>query len=127
MTPRSVEQEIHALEKQRDNALLLADSDALKNMLGDGLVYTYWSGRSDGKTNYLEGVKSGRFLYRKIELPDERIQVYDGLAVVTGRAHVEVVVNGVERVADVRYTSVWAEYARGWRTIAYQTTPILEL
>jgi len=80
VTPRSVEQDIHALEEQRDQALLLADSDTLTHLLGDGLVYTYWSGRSDGKTDYLEGVKSGRFLYRKIERPDERIQVYDGLA-----------------------------------------------
>jgi hypothetical protein len=127
VTPKSVEQDIHALEEQRDRALLLADSDTLAHLLGDGLVYTYWSGRSDGKADYLEGVKSGRFLYRKIERPDERIQVYDGLAVVTGRAHVEVVVSGRERVADVRYTSVWTKDAYGWRTVAYQTTPILDM
>ena len=66
MSPRSVEEEIHALEEQRDRALLLADSDTLARLLDDGLVYTYWSGRSDGKTNYLEGVKSGRFVYRKL-------------------------------------------------------------
>jgi Domain of unknown function (DUF4440) len=125
VTWRSVEQEIHALEEQRDHALLLADSDTLTRLLDDGLVYTYWSGSSDGKSNYLEGVKSGRFLYRNIERPDERIQVYDGLAVVTGRAHVEVVVSGQDRAADVRYTSVWAKDTYGWRTVAYQTTPIL--
>jgi hypothetical protein len=69
---KSVEQEIHALEDQRDHALLRADSDVLADLLGDGLVSTYWSGRSDGKPNYLEGVRSGGFLYRKIERPDER-------------------------------------------------------
>jgi hypothetical protein len=121
---KSVEQEIRALEAQRDHALLRADSDMLADLLGDGLVYTYWSGRSDGKANYLEGVKSGRFLYRKIERPDERIDVYDGLAMVTGRAHVEAVVSGHELVADVRYTSVWTKDAQGWRNVAYQTTPI---
>ncbi len=127
MTQRPVEQEIHALEEQRDQALLLADSETLSHLLGEGLVYTYWSGGSDGKQTYLEGVKSGRFAYRNIERPDERIQVYDGVAVVTGRAHVEVLVSGHERVADVRYTSVWARDAHGWRTVAYQTTPILDM
>jgi ketosteroid isomerase-like protein len=63
-------------------------------------------------------VKSARFLYRKIETSDERIQVYGGLAVVRGRAHLEVLVNGHERVADVRYTSVWTKDATGWRTVA---------
>ena len=59
MSTESIEQEIHALEEQRDQALLLADNDALTPLLADGLVYTYWSGRSDSKTAYLEGVKSG--------------------------------------------------------------------
>jgi hypothetical protein len=47
--PTPVEQEIHALEEQRGHALFLADTDALTHLLGDGLVYTYWSGSSDGK------------------------------------------------------------------------------
>jgi hypothetical protein len=72
-------------------------------------------------------VKSGRFVYRRIERPDERIQVYGRLAVVTGPAHVEVVVSGHERIADVRYTSVWLKDTYGWRTVAYQTTPILDM
>ena len=127
MSATSVEQEIHALEEQRDRALLVADTTTLTKLLGDGLVYTYWSGRSDGKITYLDGVESGRFLYRKIERPDERIQVYYRLAVVTGRAHVDVVVSSQERVADVRYTSVWAKDMYGWHNVAYQTTPILEL
>ena len=49
MIPTPVEQEIHALEEQRGHALFLADTDALTHLLGDGLVYTYWSGSSDGK------------------------------------------------------------------------------
>jgi hypothetical protein len=35
VTPESVEQEIHALEEQRDHALLLADSETLAHLLGE--------------------------------------------------------------------------------------------
>jgi hypothetical protein len=70
-------------------------------------------------------MRSGRFLYRKIERTDERVDVYDALAVVTGRAHVEAVVSGHELVADVRYTSVWTKDAQGCPELADRkpTTP----
>ena len=53
--------------------------------------------------------------------------MYNGLAVVTGRAHVEAIVSGRELVADVRYTSVWTKDTDGWWMVAYQTTPILHM
>jgi ketosteroid isomerase-like protein len=122
----SIEEEIHALEQRRDAAMLRGDAEAVAELLSDSLVYTYWSGASDGKVAYVEGLRSGRFDYRVIERPDERIQVYANTAVVvTGRAHIEVVVGGTPRAADVRYTSLWVKEARGWQVAAYQTTPIL--
>jgi ketosteroid isomerase-like protein len=121
----SIEEQIHALEQRRDAAMLRGDADAVAELLSDSLVYTYWSGTSDGKVAYVEGLRSGRFHYRVIERPDERIQVYANTAVVTGRAHIEVVVGGTPRAADVRYTSLWVKEARGWQAAAYQTTPIL--
>ena len=69
---RTVEQEIHALEERRNQAMLKPDIDTLGQLLGESLVYTYWSGGSDGKAAYLESMKTGRFVYRKIERPEER-------------------------------------------------------
>ena len=125
MSRTPVEQEIHALEARRDQAMLDADADTLARLLGDALVYTYWSGASEGKLRYVESVKTKRFVYRRIERPEERIQLYGDVAVVTGGAHVDVLVAGTPRVAQVRYISVWAKGAQGWQTVAYQTTPIL--
>jgi hypothetical protein len=121
----SIEEQIHALEQRRGAAILGGDAHAVAELLSDSLVYTYWSGASNGKVAYVESLRSGRFHYRVIERPYEQIQVWANTAVVTGRAHIEVVVRGTPRAADVRCTSVWIIEVRGWQAVGYQTTPTL--
>lgn len=119
-----VEREIRSLEDRRYQAMIEADTDTLEQLLGDGLVYTHSIGVSDGKAAYLEGVKAKKFTYRKIERPQEQIQLYGDTAVVTGRAHGDLLVDGAPRVANLRYISVWVKGPRGWQTVAFQATSI---
>jgi len=121
---REVEKEIEVLEGRLDRAMLDADVDTLVQLVGDSLVYTYWSGTTDGKTAFVERVRTESIVFRKIERTVEHIQIYGDVAVVTGRARVDGVVVALPRVADVRFISVWANGANGWQMVAYQTTPL---
>ena len=77
--------DIHAVEETTRPRSASANSGTLAHLLGDGLVYTYWSGRSDSKADYREGVKSSD---SSTAGSSGRMNVfrYDGRAVVTGRA-----------------------------------------
>jgi len=90
VNPIEVEKEIEALEGRLDRAMLEADVDTLELLLGDALVYTYWSGTTDGKTAYVERIRTGSVVYHDIQRAVEHIQVYADVAVVIGRAHLMV-------------------------------------
>jgi len=124
VNPIEVEKEIEVLEGRLDQARLAGDADTLALLLGDTLVYTYWSGTTEGKTAFVERVRNKSVVFRNIERTVEHTQTYGDVAVVTGRAHVDGDVVGLPRVANVRFISVWAHGAIGWQLVAYQTTPI---
>ncbi len=86
MNTEVVAQEIQSLEARRYKAMIESDAETLERLLGDGLVYTHSTGTADDKSAYLQGVRSGKFTYRRIERRREQIQVYDETAIVTGES-----------------------------------------
>lgn len=115
---------LRELEDRRYRAMIAADLAALQALLADTLNYTHSNAASDTKASYLEGVKSGRWKYKKIERPVEDIQVYGACAVITGQTRMEAVIEGTERVLNSRFTNVWVQGDKGWQMVAWQSTPI---
>ncbi|HEX9398043.1 MAG TPA: nuclear transport factor 2 family protein [Burkholderiales bacterium] len=115
---------IRALEDRRYRAMCEADVAALDELLADTLVYTHSTAASDGKAAYIAGVRSKKWQYRKIERPIEDIQVHGSCAVVTGRVRIDILVDGVAKIMNSRFTNVWVKGASGWQMTAWQATPI---
>jgi len=47
-----------------------------------------------------------------------------GIVVVTGRAQMEVIVEGKPKLLNSRYTNVWIKGAKGWQMVVWQSTAI---
>jgi ketosteroid isomerase-like protein len=124
MNTEGIEQEIRLLENRRYQGMLEGDANTLEQLLDDALVYTHSSGSTDTKATYLQGVKAKKLIYRTIERQDEQIQVSGTTAVVTGRASLDVIINGVPRLVNLRYIAVWVKGPNGWQTVAFQATPL---
>ena len=120
----SGEIEILALEEKRFAAMVAGDVAALDALLDDGLVYTHSSGVVDDKASYLEAIGSGRTRYVSQKRFDERVRMRGDCALVTGRAEIEVEVNGVHKSLRLRYLDVWVKTPRGWKFAAWQSTSI---
>jgi ketosteroid isomerase-like protein len=115
--------EIRSCEDRRFQAMVAGDAAALGALLGDDLVYTHSSASVDSKASLIEGIRSGRFSYQKIERPQEEIRVYGPSAVVTGQARISL--GGANpRVLNLRYTDVWVRGEQGWQMVAWQSTPM---
>lgn len=115
---------IRDLEDRRYRAMCDMDLATLEALLSDSLVYTHSSASTDSKTSYMEAFRSGKWAYKSVSRPVEDIQVHGDCAVVTGRAEIEVVVEGKARQLNSRYIDVWINGARGWQMVAWQSTPI---
>ena len=93
-------------------------------MLGDDLVYTHSTSLLDSKASYLDKLRSRKVVYRKVERPEESIQVYGDTAVIAGEVRLEVLVDGSPRAMRSRFTNVWAKRPRGWQMVAWQSTSL---
>jgi ketosteroid isomerase-like protein len=120
----SIEQEILALEDKRCAAMTGRDAEALAALLHDELVYTHSSAVVDDKASYVEAIRSGKTRYHSIKRSEERVRAYGDTAFVTGRAEIEVDVNGQHKSLRLRYLDAWTRTPRGWKFVAWQSTGI---
>ncbi|MGA8005597.1 MAG: nuclear transport factor 2 family protein [Burkholderiales bacterium] len=120
----SVEREILALEDRRCAAMTGRDADALAAMLHDELVYTHSSAVVDDKASYVEAIRSGRTRYHSIKRSEERVRAYGDTAFVSGRAEIEVDVNGQHKSLRLRFLDAWTRTREGWKFVAWQSTAI---
>lgn len=116
--------EIRELESRRYAAMCRADAAAVEALLADSLVYTHSTGAADSRSSYLEGFRSGKWRYRKIERPIENIQVHSECAIVTGQVRIDILVDGAAKILNSRFTDVWIRGPQGWRMAAWQSTPV---
>lgn len=115
---------ITALEDQRWEAQIGADTDTLEALIDDALSYTHSNGAVDTKASYLKAIEKGIFDYRSENRTDVTVHVAGDTAMVTGRIAIEVVAGGREVNLDSRYSVIWAKGADGWRFLCWQSTPI---
>jgi ketosteroid isomerase-like protein len=115
---------IRELENRRFRAMCEGDAATLEALLADGLVYTHSSANVDTKASYLAGIRSKKWIYKRVERAAEDIQVHGNCAIVTGEAHIDVAVGGTDKTLRSRYTNVWINGGKGWQMTAWQSTPI---
>jgi ketosteroid isomerase-like protein len=115
---------IRRLEDRRYQAMCEADAGTLDELLAESLVYTHSYGGADTKQSYMDGVRSKKWHYRKIERPVEDIQVHGDCAVVTGQVRIDLVADGQAKQLNSRYTNVWIRGPKGWQMVAWQSTPV---
>ena len=116
--------DIRKLEDRRYKAMCDADAKALDELLADSLVYTHSYGGADSKASYLDGIRSKKWQYRKVERPKESIQLHGDCAVVTGQVRIELMADGQAKTLNSAYTNVWIKGAKGWQMAAWQSTPL---
>ncbi|HYX65198.1 MAG TPA: nuclear transport factor 2 family protein [Burkholderiales bacterium] len=116
--------ELRKLEDRRYKAMCDADAKALDELLADSLVYTHSYGGADSKASYLDGIRSKKWQYRKIERPQENIQLHGDCAVVTGQVRIELMSEGKPKTLNSAYTNVWIRGTKGWQMVAWQSTPL---
>ena len=116
--------EVRKLEDRRYKAMCDADAKALDELLADSLVYTHSYGGADSKASYLDGIRSKKWQYRKIERPKENIQLHGDCAVVTGQVRIELMSEGKPKTLNSAYTNVWIRATKGWQMVAWQSTPL---
>ena len=118
--------DVHAVlaaEQRRYRAMQDADLATLDEVCADELSYAHSSGVRDTKSEYLGKVRSGYYVYRRIDHPVERVAVVGDTAVVVGRMTADLDVDGVPKTIDNLALAVWTRASGQWQLLAYAPTP----
>ena len=113
-----------AAEDRRYRAMLAADLTTLEEVCAAELSYAHSSGVRDTKEQYLAKVRSGYYVYRRIDHPVERVAVLGDTAVVVGRMTADLDVDGVPKTIDNLALAVWTRAAGAWQLLAYAPTSL---
>lgn len=116
--------DIEDLEECRWKALIAGDRDVLDRLLSDDMVYTHSTGRVDGKESYLEAVTGGFLRYRGVRKSDVVVRKHGSVAVLTGRADIDVTINGEDICSVARFSAVWCVVGTVWQFVCWHSSPI---
>src|SRR4051812_49444329 len=100
-----------------------ADLTTLDELFADELSYAHSSGARDTKSQYVEKVGSGYYVYRRIDHPVERVEVVGDTAIVVGRMTADLTVQGTRKTIDNLALAVWTKDGGDWRLLAHAPTP----
>lgn len=120
----SSEQEIRALENERNQAILNGDAATLERMTSDDYTFITLRGELRTKSEIVKGFQSGSFKYDSRTISDLNVRVYGDTAIVTGRATQKGSERGKDYSGDYRFTRVYVKQNGRWMTVALQTTRI---
>ena len=118
------EQAVLAAEDRRYRAMQDADLGVLDELCADALSYAHSSGTRDTKDEYLAKLRSGYYVYQRVDHPVERVEVAGDTAVVVGRMTADITVQGTPRTIDNLALAVWTRASGDWRLLAYAPTPL---
>ena len=116
--------EVLAAEDRRYQAMQDVDLTTLDALCTDELSYAHSSGTRDTKDQYLGKVRSGYYVYRRIDHPVERVALVGDTAVVIGRMTADLDVDGIPKTIDNLALAVWTRASGAWRLLAYAPTSL---
>lgn len=115
--------DVVAVEQARFAAMTRADIAALDTLLADDLIYTHTTGRVETKEQFLESLRVRRIHYERISPHDLQLRrPTSDVAVITGRARIEVTLADGRQEFDIRFTDVLVRRGDRWQTAIWQST-----
>jgi len=118
--------EIIALEKAFDEAIVRWDVAALDKMTSEDFTLIGLNGNLLGKGEVLKYFATRAFEYEYRESDNVKIRVYGDAAVVTGRTLETVQKNGQDQSDAFRFTRVYIRQKGQWLLVALQPTRFAE-
>ncbi len=117
-----VELDVAAAQDRRIAATIGADVPALAAMMTDDLTYTHSGGVTETKAEFLDALRTGKYVYREILTRDRKIRVHGDTAVVSGPCHVVIEPGGKRTELDLYFTELYVKEGGQWRMALWQAT-----
>ncbi len=110
--------EIQACEERLKMAMLHADVSALDELISSDLLFTNHLGQLMNKEDDLAMHQSGVLVISRILLSEQKIKLYDAIAIVSVQARITASFNGEHSENNFRFTRVWSkQFNETWQIV----------
>jgi len=116
------EDSVRALESQRAQALLKADTTALSQLVADDFVEISRLGTLRTKADNMREIASGTLKLTSVRYDSLAVRIYGDVAVLQGIADNTGMFRGFPFTGKIRYTRVFVRRDGHWRAVAMQQT-----
>ena len=114
-------QQILAQEDGLQAALMEPDLEWFERNWTPDAIYVHLSGGVDGREEFIERLRSKATVYNSRETGDVAIRQYGDVAVVTGWSKIDILVKGVQKLLDTRFTRVYVRTDGTWQLASNQS------
>lgn len=122
--PRASEADLAALERARFAAMTRQDTEALRPMLADDLVYCHSNARCESRGQFLETIATGAIRYRAIEPRELHVRRFGELVLVNGRADIDGLAEGRPIAMQIVFLDAYVRREGRWQLLAWQSTRV---
>ena len=117
----ATQQAILEQEEGLQNALMGPDLEWFEQNWTPDAIYVHLSGGVDGTQGFIERLRSRATVYNSRETGDVTIRRYGNAAVVTGWSKIDILVQGVQKLLDTRFTRVYVLEDGRWMMASNQS------
>lgn len=114
---QSNEEVVLNLSKRKFNWLVNQQSDSLQAILDDRVLYIHSNGWAQTRQEILDDMNSGKLIYKKVEVQDAKVRLYDKTAIVTGTGRFAGVRGEHEFDMPLSYTEVYVLRKKKWMLV----------
>jgi ketosteroid isomerase-like protein len=120
----SAERAVRQAERDRRDAMLRGDAQALGGLLAADYVGTGARGRVRTKGEVVAQYRAGAVKYESLTEDDVQIRIHGSAAVVTGRTRSKGKEEGKSFGGEHRFTRVWVERQGRWQLVAWHSSRV---
>lgn len=117
-------QPVLEFELLRFDAMMRADTQALRSMLSDDLHYVHSNALVETKEDHLKAIVAQKLVYKSMKREDARVRLYGKTALVNGTVAVEGKINANDFTVRLLYTAVYRRHGKHWQLVNWQSTRI---
>lgn len=120
----NAEQAVRQAERDRREAMLRGDAQALGALLAEDYLGTGARGRVRTKAEVVAQYRSGAVKYESLTDDDVQIRIHGSAAVVTGRTRSKGNEGGKSFSGEHRFTRVWVPRQGRWQLVAWHSSRV---
>jgi ketosteroid isomerase-like protein len=117
--------QVEALEQQWRQAQLSGDVATMDSLLSDDYIGITMTGQVNTKMQQLDRMRTHKFAISKLDLGEMQVKLVGAIAIVTSRAEVEGINEGIPVKGTYRYTRVYQRLPSGnWKITSFEATRV---